>query len=92
MFISNRYKLLLEDLLEHTPMDHHDYSQLQGKVLNSNGTEIVPSNAWRGTLNSRLKREIYGWFLVCFFTVFGGGGGVIIAFLAFCKHGVHIFY
>ncbi|XP_070199938.1 rho guanine nucleotide exchange factor 39-like [Littorina saxatilis] len=24
-----RYKLLLENLLEHTPRDHHDYSQLQ---------------------------------------------------------------
>ena len=48
MFVVGRYKLLLEDLLEHTPRDHHDYSQLQGKWQEAAFFFLIPGESVSG--------------------------------------------
>ena len=48
IFVVGRYKLLLEDLLEHTPRDHHDYSQLQGKWQEAAFFFLIPGESVSG--------------------------------------------
>lgn len=48
IFVVGRYKLLLEDLLEHTPRDHHDYSQLQGKWQEAAFFFLIPGESISG--------------------------------------------
>ena len=58
MFVFDRYKLLLEDLLEHTPRDHHDYAQLQGKWYKLEFFFLVPGEKVLGELEAEIFSEL----------------------------------